>query len=647
MNHLHLVIVALAAALNFPWAARADSPDRELSPQDEGALVGLWGARTIFPVEGGELKIVRRGALWRATLRDAAVTFETDGAAIRFQFPGTAGGFRGALDKTGRSLRGFWLQPAHTADGASGLSGADQAFASPLELKRSDRGDWRGAVQPLVDPLTLFVEIHRRQDGGLVGEVRNPEFNFNGGSGQYTVERSGDDAIFTTSAEGSARREVFRMHLLRHPDRLQAAWPALMATADLERLGTGSAGAFFPRPEHAPAYAYRRPPQNRDGWRTARARDVGMNETTLERLVRRLIAADPASARPVLIDSILVAHGGKLVLEEYFHGFDRDTPHDMRSAAKTFSSVLMGAAMLGGVAIAPEDSPYRHMAALGPFAHPDPRKSLITLAQLMTHTSGLDCDDNQEDSPGAEDTLQSQTTQRDWLKYTLDLPMVHEPGERYAYCSAGIHLVGGALSEATGTWLPELFEAKIARPLRFGRYYWNLAPDGAGYLGGGAYIRPRDLLKLGQTYLDRGIWQGHRIVAADWVARSTVARIAIDPSTTGLSKEAFDNAYVRGQDGFAWHLGSFDVGGRDYLNYAATGNGGQLLVVVPDFDLAVVFTAANYGQGGVWNRFRTEIVPKEIIPAIRGEGASPKKCAELKMSGDAGRRRSATSGRRR
>ena len=79
--------------------------------------------------------------------------------------------------------------------------------------------------------------------------------------------------------------------------------------------------------------------------------------------------------------------------------------------------------------------------------------------------------------------------------------MVHEPGRRYAYCSASINLVGGALATATSTWLPALFDRTVARPLQFSRYYWNVDRRGEGYLGGGAYVRPRDLLKLGPDNL--------------------------------------------------------------------------------------------------------------------------------------------------
>ena len=258
-----------------------------------------------------------------------------------------------------------------------------------------------------------------------------------------------------------------------------------------------------------------------------------MDEGALTRLVRAIAESDPAAAHPQLIHSLLMAHRGKLVLEEYFFGYGRDVPHDIRSGGKTFSSVMLGAAMLRGVSIGPRTPLYPLLAARGPFAHPDPRKNAITLGQLMTHISGLACDDGDDNSPGNEGAMQSQSAQPDWWKYTLDLPMAHDAGAIYAYCSAGTNLMGAALTVATHTWLPAYFDQTVARPLGFARYYWNLMPNGEGYLGGGAYIRPRDMLKIGQVYLDGGVWRGVRIVPTAWVADSTEAHAEITPEFDG------------------------------------------------------------------------------------------------------------------
>ena len=196
------------------------------------------------------------------------------------------------------------------------------------------------------------------------------------------------------------------------------------------------------------------------------------------------------------------------------------------------------------------------------------------------------------------------------------LPMAHSPGTRYAYCSANMNLMGAALTTATDTWLPDLFDRAIAQPLQFGPYHWNLIPDDEGYLGGGAFLLPRDLLKVGQAYLDGGAWHGRRIVEAEWVTRSTAPQMKVSPATTGLTPDEFPNYYGEADDGYAWHLNPVHAAGRTYQAYVASGNGGQLLIVVPELDLAVVFTGGNYGQGGIWSRWPDAIVGGEIIPAI-------------------------------
>ena len=211
--------------------------------------------------------------------------------------------------------------------------------------------------------------------------------------------------------------------------------------------------------------------------------------------------------------------------------------------------------------------------------------------------------------------MTGQTGQPNWWKYTLDLETAFDPGSRYAYCSANINLVGGAPTVATRTWLPEYFERTVAEPLQFGRWHWNLMPTGEGYIGG-AQPRPRDLLKIGQAYLDGGTWNGRRIVTADWVRNSTAPRMAISPATTGYSEEEFGN-YGGGADALAWHMSPVTVSGRTVPGYAASGNGGQVLLVIPEYELAVVFTGGNYRQGGVWGRWAQQIVGDQIIPAIR------------------------------
>jgi CubicO group peptidase (beta-lactamase class C family) len=123
---------------------------------------------------------------------------------------------------------------------------------------------------------------------------------------------------------------------------------------------------------------------------------------------------------------LLIARHGHLALEEYFYGFDQDWVHDMRSAGKTFAPVLAGIAKDQGATLTPQTPIYPLFTQYSSFANPDARKQKIVLRDIMTMTAGNACDDNNDDSPGNEDRMQSDEKQRDWYKYSLDLPMLKD-----------------------------------------------------------------------------------------------------------------------------------------------------------------------------------------------------------------------------
>ncbi|MEX0733582.1 MAG: serine hydrolase [Steroidobacteraceae bacterium] len=612
------------AELLLCGAACAQAEEPSAPPADD-SLIGIWSYATSFgsPLEG-ELTVAREGAGWSARIAETEVRFQSPPERIRFEFPDGGGHFRGALTADG--IHGFWIRPGVTIDPRY-PGGSSQPFTTPLVLSSAGPDTWRGTVRPLANSFTLYLRIFRNEEGTLVGAFRNPEQHSHGPAMQYRVTQKANIVRFTAGADPAAPEYQLEATRMPAPDRLCIAWEYAGGAIELLRRTPEQAASFFPRPPGSAPYVYRQPPALGDGWTIARAGEVGLDEAGIGRMVQTIIDGDPAARRPSLIHSMLVAYRAKLVLEEYFFGFDRDQPHDLRSAGKTFSSVLLGAAMRDGKPIGPDTRIYELMAAKGPFANADPRKAQITLAHLMTHAAGLACNDYDDASPGNENTMQTQSAKPDWWKYTLDLSMAHEPGARYAYCSANINLMGGALTTATGTWLPELFEQKIARPLQFGEWHWNLMPTGEGYLGGGAFLLPRDLLKVGQAYLDGGVWNGKRIVDAAWVKESTTPRMRISPETTGITAEEFPNYYSEGSDAYAWHLNGLRSGEQVYDAYAATGNGGQVLIVVPQFQLAAVFTGGNYRQGGIWGRWADQLIGGYIIPAIANNGGEAQRAS--------------------
>lgn len=575
----------LCAALALPQGAAPAG--------DATRLAGLWGrTRSFGPAVRGELTIARAGGRWRATIGGTGAPVERSGDRLTFALAGNLGAFRGRRDASG--IRGMWIQPVGAATGV--------AWVTPVELGPAGPRAWRGKVTPLEESVTLYMEVRADGGGGVKAVFRNPDGWLT--NGKFTLVLQGTHWKLLgvdngeTLLEGEYDEKNDRI-LLPVPDGLPLS--ALHTTFALARQPRARAAGYYPRPPAEPRYVYRPPVADGDGWRAATLESAGLDTARISALVQKILDTDPFPQTAPLVHGLLIARHGKLVLEEYFYGFDRERPHDLRSGGKTLASILAGIAIDHGAKFSPRTPVYSLFPEYASFANPDPRKALMTVEHLMTMTAGFDCDENgNENAPGNEGRMQSQTAQPDWYKFMLDTPLAAAPGDAFAYCSGAVNLIGGIVRNTTRTPIPELFDRYLARPLRMRGYHMNLTAAGEGYLGGGLHIRPRDALKLGQLYLDGGVWNGKRVVSKSWVAVST----APHPMN------------ARGTDGYDWHLNDITLGGRVFKEYDASGNGGQLVMVIPELDLVVMFTGGNYGNFGVWRHFRDELLPRYILAAV-------------------------------
>lgn len=596
-----LVISSISLMITAPRAT-AQTAARAPTPATSAAgLVGLWGSDRFFgPEVRGELTIIRSGDQWTARISGYTAAVQIQGDTVSFTLPGEHGEFRGHLGRDSKAIRGHWIQPRRVTSGT--------AYASPLELRalrsssRSSRS-WRGEVVPLDDRLTLYLLVQQQPNGAIQAFFRNPERNFGRGA-LYDVSLETATLRLTEPKTGQLR---FEGTCDPQSDGLTFRLPLVDNTSfQFTRRTPDNAPGFFPRTPAPVRYRYQQPLDVSDGWVTASLEEVGLDANPIAALVQRILDTDSTAARVPLVQGLLIARNGKLVLEEYFFGFSQDRVHDLRSAGKSFSTTLAGMAIdhrarfnlkTPVLSLYPE---YRELA------NPDQRKQAITVEHLLTMSTGLSCEDEDDKSPGNEDRMQSQQQQPDWYKYTLDLPVSHPPGEVAAYCSATINLIGGVLRNATGEWVPELFQKYIAAPLDFGRYYLNLMPTGNAYLGGGIQLRPRDAIKLGQVFLDGGVWNRRRVISQRWVAQAT----------------SFHTRLTSGnRDGYNWWLNDLQVGDRVFHTYGATGNGGQVITVVPELKLVVMFTGGNYSNFPMWRKFNEEYLPQYIIPAAMNSRA--------------------------
>jgi len=472
-------------------------------PDKTGGLIGLWGAELITePVIGGELTIDARQNPWRATIGGYSVALETSKDTVTFHLPRGQGEFRGRVAMDLKKIRGHWIQP-------SGVNPYQQRYASPVELEQVSPKVWRGVVRPLEHRVSFYLSIQRADHGSLRAFIRNPEANYFSGR-SYRVEWKGQSLIFshpTVPEEGNYDVQGDRLIIpLLH------SYPPLIFTHRKDKDAVG----FFPRVQEKNQYTYQSPIAESDGWNTASLGEVGLDVRAIEVLVMKILNAVPSPENSLNIQSLLIARHGKLVLEEYFYGFEKNRTHDMRSASKTFAPVLVGIAHDHGFKIAANTPVWSLFPDYQPISNSDERKRRMKLEDLMNMASGLAIDDSDPSSPGEESHMQEQA-EPDWCKYALNLPMVREPGgDHPVYGSANINLVGCAVRNATGKWLPELFDEYIARPLQISTYHMNLMPNGEAYAGGGLYLRARDQLKLGQLYFLGGIWNGKAIVDSQW-----------------------------------------------------------------------------------------------------------------------------------
>ena len=512
-------------------------------------VTGLWVARRNFgPDVRGPLVIDHSRAFIAGREADVKIA----GANVSFALPNGEGSFRGEI--RGANIEGHWIQPTGVEIGTP--------FATPVTLTRKSPARWEGIVTPIDDHMTLFLTIAEK--GSF---IVNPERN----AGRFL----------------DAQKLVEGGTYDKESDTISIAIPALGGTYDFHRGKMW--GGLSARPDGLSA----RPTQRDDGWPVGTLEDAGIDRARITALVNRIRATPLDSIHASQIHALLIARHGKLVLDESFHGTNPDAPHDTRSASKSFTSVLIGAAKL------PLSTPV--YATMG-VPTDDPRKKAMTVEHLLTQSSGLDCDDDDDKSPGNEDVMQSQTAQPDWYRYTLDLKNIRRPGEKSVYCSCQPNLAGGVLGRVTGRWLPDLFRDLVAEPLQIRQYAMNLMPTGDAYMGGGLRLLPRDFLKLGQLMLDGGRWHGRQIVSAAWAKQST------SPQTT-----IGDRKY-----GFLWWMADYPYRGRTVRSYFAAGNGGQIVVVVPELDLVIAFLGGNYSDR-VARLPQSVIVPDDILPAVAEE----------------------------
>ena len=342
-----------------------------------------------------------------------------------------------------------------------------------------------------------------------------------------------------------------------------------------------------------------RPQASEDGgyfpgrsWRVSTPEEQGLDSTPLLRMLEDI------RDNGVGIDGIVIVRHGHLVFESYLAPYDADTVHNLKSSSKSVLSALVGIALREKVL----DGVDQRVSELFPeyFASvDDPRKKDITLRHLLTMSAGIEW---KEISPQADRLWRSS----DWVGAAIGLPLTGAPGESFTYSTALTHLASAAIARKSGISTRAFAEKYLFDPVGIRAGLWRRDPQGIHWGGADLFLTPRDMARFGYLYLRNGTWNGRQVVPREWVAESTRAQV----KTGGWG--GIDDY------GYWWWIAPGA--------HVAVGLGGQVIAVIPEQDLVVVFT------GAVPEAVPFALLRKYIVPAIGSARLPPNPAAESAIS---------------
>jgi CubicO group peptidase (beta-lactamase class C family) len=275
-------------------------------------------------------------------------------------------------------------------------------------------------------------------------------------------------------------------------------------------------------------------------------------------------ARDAAAALPRL-HSLLVSHRGQLTLEYYAKGHSATRLANIKSASKSIIAALVGIAIERRLIPGLNEPIVRWFPELR--KDPDTRKQTITLEHLLTMRSGLDS------TSGSE--YGRWVTSGNWVRYALNRPMVSDPGTSMEYSTGTSHVLSAILTKATKRSTHQFAAESLAKPLGITLARWTRDPQGIYFGGNEMLMTPRQMIRLGELYLNRGRAGPQQVVPAEWVEQSCTPRTR--------SRWDSDREY-----GYGWWIQEFN-GHRACF---AWGFGGQYIMVFRDLDLVVAITSS-------------------------------------------------------
>lgn len=298
------------------------------------------------------------------------------------------------------------------------------------------------------------------------------------------------------------------------------------------------------------------------------------------------------------LHSFMLVRNGHVVSEGWWDPYGPDMPHILYSLTKTFMATAIGLAAQEGL-LSLEDTAASYFPERLP-EQPSERLLRIRVKDLLMMGTGQTGDTIPQ---GAED----------WIAAFFAKPVEAEPGTKFAYHSGASNMLAAILERASGETLDRFLQTRLFGPLGIEGEQWDLLPDGSVPGGYGLRLKTEDIAKLGQLYLQKGIWNGERLLTEQWVSEAIGKQIDNGPNP--------NPDWASGYGYQIWRCA------RDNA-YRFIGMFNQLCLVLPEHNALVVTTSGLTDEAAVLDAIWEHLVPAMQERAVDRDVEAGRQLAE-------------------
>ena len=300
---------------------------------------------------------------------------------------------------------------------------------------------------------------------------------------------------------------------------------------------------------------------------------------------------------------VIVRHG-KVIAEGSWKPFDTlNETHMLYSHSKSFTSSAIGLLADRGKIDLDE-------RIVDIFSNEVPAKVSENLAQLRVR-------DLLTMNVGKKDHLLRDGG--DWVKEFLSKDFFRKPGTGFKYDSDATYMLAAIVEKKSGMKMMDYLQKNMFDQIGITKAWTTCSPQGIPCGGWGMNMTTRELARFGQLYLNRGDWDGKRVLSSDWVSLAT----------TRQTWSGWQNVGVKALgEGTDWEQGyGFQFWRCRHGAYRADGAGGQYTVVIPEKDMVV---SAHAGLGDFPKEL--DLIWDNLLPVLKDAPLAENPSAQKKLA---------------